>query len=153
MPNRNTLFYSQADCSIVANGRLITDFYEGEDSIAVTPDGEQITRTKGLGGAKLSVASYLTGDIVVKLKPTSPECAYFDDIVMRQAQNAFLFDVTVTTGVREVVTLKNCMVNIGPHNTGGATMQTKEYKFIGSELNLDASGSSNSLSGLPGVNQ
>lgn len=153
MPSRNTLFYSQAACFVVANGRTITDFYEGEDSIAVVPDGDQITRTKGLGGAKLSVASYIAGDITIKLKPTSPECTYLDSLAMQQAESPILFDVTITTGVNEVVNLSKCMLNIRQHNTGGATMQVKEYSFIGSDLQIDTSAGADSLNGLPGVNQ
>ena len=132
----NTQFYSQADCSVIINGRVAEDFYEGTDSIQVTPDGEQVTRTKGLGGAKLSFASYLTGNILLRFKPTSPTCQYLDDLVNNQGTSPALFDLTVTTGTKDVVQLKGCGVNLGAHNTGGETMQPKEYTFIGSELKM-----------------
>ena len=140
---RNTQLYSQSKNSVVvyseAGGwnRTMKDFFEGDDVIAWEPNAERVAVTEGLDGAALSVSSGRAGKITIKLKPTSPCAGLLNKLANLNSSDPQLVDVSIVTGVEEVVKLVNCLVHAEGSSSGGATMQASTFVFTGTKLTLD----------------
>lgn len=140
---RNTQYYSQAKNSVVLYSetggwnRTLSDYFEGDDAIAWEPNAERVAVTEGLDGAALSISSGKAGKVTVKLKPTSPCCGLLNKLANLNRTAPELVDVSIVTGVEEIVKLSNCVVHAQGASSGGATMQARSYTFTGTELELD----------------
>lgn len=131
--SRNTQFYSQASHSVNVAGRPLEDYFEGNDVIAFEPEGSSFTLSRGLDQNKPSIGSRRPGILTVRLKPTSPSVDYLDELVRNQENgNAIVFNVTVVTGVNDVLTLRDSVIEKQGYTTGGPEMQARVYRFGGS---------------------
>ncbi|MBL4769536.1 MAG: hypothetical protein JKY94_17820 [Rhodobacteraceae bacterium] len=121
-------FYDQAAHSVLIDGVLIEDFFEGEGTIAFAPVGDLITQNRGLDGNALSLGSRRPGDLTIMLKPTSPSLAFLNGILTAQANGApSLFNVTVTLGVQDVLSLTGCLLQDSEVSSGGPTMEARPF--------------------------
>ena len=94
-----------------------------------------MTVTEGLDGARISYSASLAGKITIKLKPTSASIDYLNRLIERQTGGSpQMVNVTISTGVQEVVTLINAGVLRGSANTGGPQMAEREYSFVGETI-------------------
>ncbi len=134
---RNTTLYSQANHSVLVDGLALEDFAEGDDVIAFEIIGDAATVTRGLDGNKPSAGSRRPGNLTVRLKPTSSSIERLEELV-RQQENGTprAFRTTVVTGVDDVLTLRDCLIQANGFNTGGPVMQPREYVIVGSEYDL-----------------
>lgn len=133
-----TEYYSQNNHSLVIDGIAIEDFDEGDDVIAFEPIGDGSSVTRGLDKNKTSFASPRPGQLTIRLKPTSPSLARLNELVRSgESGNPRLFDVQVTTGVRDVLTLTGCSINENGWTTGGPTMQGRPYVIVAENYTLD----------------
>lgn len=132
-----TEFYNQAEHTVVIDGTALEDFAEGDDVIAFEPQGDASSATRGLDRNRISFASPRPGLLTVRLKPTSPQLSRLNELVRAQESGQpRLFDVRITTGVGDVLRLTNCAVNESGFQTGGTTMQPREFQFIGENYEL-----------------
>ncbi len=140
---RNSNYYSQAEHSVVISAldgsfrRVITDFAEGDDAIAAEPLGDRVALTEGFDKTALSFSAFRGGQVTLKLKPTSPEVGFINNLFNTQSSSPTPVNITISTGVRDVVTLQNAGVSPESFSTGGPTMQPRGYKFLGAEMKLD----------------
>lgn len=132
---RNKYYYSQSNHSVVVGSHIVTDFAEG-DAISfedVTPD--KVAVMEGLDGARTSFSASRAGKITIKLKPTSPSIDHLNYLIERQINGApQLQEVSITTGVNEVIKLTNAGIQRGSGSTGGPTMTEREFSFIGEQI-------------------
>lgn len=142
---RNIQYYSQSKNSVVVTpvgggwSRSLKDFFEGDDAIAWEPNAERITVTEGFDKSAISMSSGSAGKVTVKLKPTSPDVGLLNKLYNLNRTNPQLLNVSIVTGVEEIVKLNNCAVNVTGTSSGGATMVARTFEFIGEEMNLDES--------------
>lgn len=132
---RNVFYYSQANHSVVVNGTPMLDFAEGDAIAWEDLAADKVAATEGLDGARISFSSSKAGKITIKLKPTSPVIEFLNYLINMQ-QNGLpqLLQVSIMTGVNEVVSLINCGVQRGGGSTGGPTMVEREYSFVGETI-------------------
>jgi len=132
---RNIFYYSQRNHSVVVNNTLVQDFAEGDSITWEDINADKVAATEGLDGARVSFSASRAGKITIKLKPTSPTIDYLNYLIDRQIGGyPLLCNVSITTGVNEVVSLINCGVQRGSASTGGATMVEREYSFVGEAI-------------------
>jgi len=142
---RNTQLYSQAKCSVIvaaADGsfqRVVTDFAGDNDAISFEPNEGRIKVQEGLDRSRLSVSAGTAGKVTLKLKPTSPECGLFNRLYKLHRSNPILLNISIYSGVEEVVKLQNCLGDLATASTGGAEMQTQSFTFIGEDFSPDES--------------
>jgi hypothetical protein len=142
---RNTQFYSQANHSVVvtaADGswsRVLKDF-DGDEAIGWEPNStDRVSVTEGFDQARISFSSGTAGKMTVKLKPTSSDVGFLTRIYNLRTSVPQLVNVTITSGVNEIHTLINAGVNKEGSNTGGTTMSSRTFTFIGEQLKEDES--------------
>lgn len=140
---KNTQFYSQAEHSVViaaSDGsftRSLRDFAEGDDVIGIEPTGDRVALSQGLDKSIVSFSSTDGGQVSIKLKPTSPDIGFLNKLFNNQRRSPILLDITISTGVRDVVTLKECGIMKDAFTTGGPTAQPRGFTFIGAKLDYD----------------
>lgn len=140
---KNTLFYSQAEHSVVVSAsdgsftRALRDFAEGDDVISVEPIGDRVALSQGLDKSIVSFSSTDGGQAGIKLKPTSPDIGFLNKLFNSQKSAPILLDITISTGVRDVVTLKECGIMKEAFTTGGPTAQPRGFMFLGAKLDYD----------------
>jgi len=140
---RNTQFYSQRKCSVVINGgswsRTLKDFM-GEEAIGWAPNStERVQVHEGFDKSAISISSGRSGKITVLLKPTSPDVGALNKIYHLHRTNPQLLQVSIVTGVEEIIKLKNAAITVDAGKTGGPAMSGVGFTFIGEEINLDES--------------
>ena len=124
-------YYNQADHSVVADGFALEDFAEGDDVIAFEPQGDAASATRGLDRNRINFTSPRPGLLTIRLKPTSPSITRLQELVTaNESGTPRLIDVRVSTGVKDVLRLTNCAIIQSGWQTGGTTMQPREYQFI-----------------------
>lgn len=142
---RNTQYYSQVKNSVIIAAadqswsRNLKDYFEGDDVIAWEPNAERVALTEGLDKSGISISSGSGGKVSVKLKPTSADVGALNKIYNLNRSEPQLLDVSIVTGVEEIVKLNNAAVNAVGSSSGGATMQARTFEFVGGELILDES--------------
>jgi len=140
---KNTEFYSQAEHSVVVSAadgsftRALRDFAEGDDAIAVEAIGDRVALSQGLDKSVVSFSSTDGGQITIKLKPTSPDIGFLNKLFNAQKSTPVLLDITVSTGVRDVVTLKGAGIQKDGWSSGGPTAQPRGFVFIGGRIDFD----------------
>lgn len=124
-----TEYYNQGAASVTLDGDTVTHFADG-DSIRIIPNDVGSATTDGLDGASTSFSSVRSGAWEIDLKPVSPTLDLAFELMEAQRYgNGRLFNITVTTGVGEFITLRNCgMVNDGGSVSGGPVMATRTIK-------------------------
>ncbi len=124
-----TEYYNQGAVSVTFDGETVTHFADG-DSVRIIPNDIGSSTTDGLDGASTSFASVRSGAWEIDLKPVSP---ILDTIFSLMEDQRYgrgrLFNITITTGVGEFITLRNCgIVNDGGSASGGEAMVTRTAK-------------------------
>ena len=142
---RNTQFYNQANHSVVVaanDGSFsipLKDFAEGDDVISIEPIGDRVALSQGFDKSVLSFSSTDGGQVMVKLKPTSPDVGFLDQLFNRQRTQPTLLNITIASGVDDVVVLREAGIMKESYQIGGPTAQPRGYIFIGAELDYDES--------------
>lgn len=140
---KNTQFYNQAEHSVVVSAsdgsfsRPLRDFAEGDDAIGIEAIGDRVALSQGLDKSIISFSSTDGGQSTIKLKPTSPDIGFLNKLFNSQLKFPQLLDITISTGVRDVVVLKECGINKEAWNSGGPTAQARGFVFIGAKLKYD----------------
>jgi len=80
------------------------------------------------------------GTVTINLLPTSPALGIMYAIRDAQALNPRLFGIVLMSGVEEVITAAGCAFGDLPQfQTGGPTMQGRQFLFECLKLTLDTS--------------
>lgn len=133
--SRNLYYYSQSNHSVVVGSHIVTDFAEGDAISFEDITLDKVAVMEGLDGARTSFSASKAGKITVKLKPTSPSIDYLNYLIERQINGApRLQEVSITTGVNEVIKLTNAGVQRAAGTTGGPTMTEREFSFVGEQI-------------------
>lgn len=126
---RNTIKYNQIDNAVITDGQQMVDFMDGE-SIVFEITGNSISATHGTDGVKLSTSSPRPGILTLNFKPTSPSIDFLQEHAVAAVHgDGDLFNSSVTTGVRDVLRMKNCLVEDAGFSTGSGTMQARQFKI------------------------
>jgi len=134
-------FYDQNSHSVIINGIVMRDFYEGEDVISFEPQGDNIVVTRGLDNNAISFGSPRPGILTLKFKPTSPSLQFlFELSQLAHVGVPILSQALVTTGVDDTLTLFNCAVSDTSFQTGGPTMQARTFTLTASNYALIETG-------------
>lgn len=135
-----TNIYMQARHSLVVDGVPVVGFAEG-DFLQVKLDGNAAQRTQGGDGPAMNLSVEQGGNLTLSLLPTSPALGVLYGIREAQKLNPRLFSVVLMSGVEEVITAGGCAFGDLPQfQTGGPTMQPRQFSIEALKISLDTSG-------------
>ena len=131
--------YSQGRHVLIIDGMPCTGFAEG-DHLQVKLDGNVAARTMGGDGPAMNLSVPQGGKITCSLLPTSEVLGVLYGLREEQASNPRLFSVVLMTGVEEVITANGCAFgDLAQFNSGGPTMQPRQFDIEALEITLDTS--------------
>lgn len=131
--------YSQVRHIVVIDGVPVSDFAEG-DYMQIKLDGNAAEITKGGDGPAMNISTAQGGEVIIGLKPTSPALGTLYALRKEQAANPRLFTVALVTGVEEIITASGCaFADLPQFQTGGPTMQGRQFPMKSLKINLDSS--------------
>lgn len=140
--------YSQNRHVVVIDGIPIQGFAEG-DYMQIKLDGNAAEITKGGDGPAMNISTAQGGEVTIGLQPTSPALGTLYAIREEQANNPRLFTVALVTGVEEVISASGCAFGDLPQfQTGGPTMQGRQFPMKALKIKLDTSAISAIAGGL-----
>lgn len=133
--SRNTFFGNQADCTVIIDGFLLSDFLDG-DAIRVIPAGEGSTMDVGLDKATTLFSTNKSGTLEVDLKPTSPALDFINALFANQLNGAGrLLAGEVVTSASENYGLSGVsIVNPGTGASGARTFSGRTVVFNVEEI-------------------
>ena len=125
-----TAFYSQRNHSVVVDGASLEDFAEGDNVIAFEPQGDAVSTQRGLDKNNINFGSPRPGWLTVQLKPTSLSINDLELAIRNQEDgNPRLIDISVMTGVNEVLSLTRAGIEEQGFGTGGTSGTPRTYVF------------------------
>lgn len=131
--------YAQNRHVVVWDGVPLSGFAEG-DYIQIKADGGGATRTHGGDGPSMNLTTPQGGQITLSLQPTSPAIGTLYKLRDQQVKNPRLFNISVVTGVEEVIAANGCAyADLPQFQTGGPTMQARQFIAECLEIKLDLS--------------
>ena len=115
-------------------------------------DGNAAARTQGGDGPSMNLSTAQGGTITVNLLPTSPALGVLYSIRDAQRVNPRMFSIVLMTGVEEVIKGAGCAFGDTPQfQSGGPTMQGRQFVFECLEIQLDTSAIESVVGGFVGA--
>ena len=140
--------YNQQLLTISVDGARLTDLAD-QNAVSVTTEGGVVALTQGADGPSVNRSTKQGGTIVVTLREDSRSLQFLDGLFNRQYAGGGGVSVVVRTGTEIIFELRNAHLSQpGQLQTGGPTMGSFAYTFIGTEMKM--SNLSGGMSGLTG---
>jgi hypothetical protein len=125
------LTYNQQFTAITVDGVPMMKLGEGQ-SLKITAQGGEASRTEGTNGAGMNLSSDQGGDIEVTLQESSPSVQYLQAIKLRQMVDTQPLTIVVYSGVMRLFTLTGALVSTpGELATGDKKQGAQTWTFKG----------------------
>ena len=142
--------YGQQRHIVVVDGISLNGFAEG-DYLQFKADGNAATRTQGGDGPSMNLSTPQGGQVTLSLNPTSPAIGPMYALREQQRANPRLFNISVVTGVEEIIQANGCAFGDLPQfSSGGSTMQGRQFTFECLEISFDQSAVESIAGGMLG---
>ena len=128
------IVYNQQTMSVSVDGVRLMDFAD-QSPVSITPDGGVVQKTMGSDGPSVNRSTEQGGTLVVNLRETSRSLEFLRGLFKRQQAGGAGVPVVIKTGAEILLELRNAHLSQpGQLTTGGETMGSFPYTFVGTEL-------------------
>ncbi len=142
--------YAQNRHTLIIDGVPISGFADG-DWAQVKVEGNVAARTQGGDGPAMNLSTPQGGAITVNILPTSPALGILYSIRDSQKTNPRMFSIVLMTGTEEIIKGAGCAFGDMPQfQSGGPTMQGRQFVFECLEIQLDTSAVESVVGGFVG---